>query len=137
MKKILNINSWLFILLLSISINAQDNKLLIQSKLNGRVVDEVTNEPVIGASVSIKGITHGVVTDIDGKFYFQTGQKFPYTIIISYIGYKKKEVYVDGSPVLVELKPDVQELNELVVVGYGKQSKKTSRVQLFRFLKRI
>jgi len=124
MKKILNINSWLFILLLSVSINAQDNKLLIQSKLNGRVVDEVTNEPVIGASVSIKGITHGVVTDIDGKFYFQTGQKFPYTIIISYIGYKKKEVYVDGSPVLVELKPDVQELNELVVVGYGKQSKK-------------
>ena len=92
MKKKLNILSWLSIFLISIGIQAQDAKPLIQSKLNGTVVDGITNEPIIGASINIKGTTHGVSTDLDGKFYFQTGQKFPYTLIVTYIGYKNKEV---------------------------------------------
>lgn len=124
MKKKLNILSWLSIFLISIGIQAQDAKPLIQSKLNGTIVDGITNEPIIGASINIKGTTHGVSTDLDGKFYFQTGQKFPYTLIVTYIGYKNKEVVVDGSPVLIKLAQDVQELNELVVVGYGTQKRK-------------
>ena len=52
-------------------------------ELEGIVVDQITNEPVIGASINIKGTTHAVQTDLDGKFYFQTGQKYPYTLIIS------------------------------------------------------
>ncbi|WP_241686615.1 carboxypeptidase-like regulatory domain-containing protein [Flavobacterium sp. YO12] len=92
MKKILNRYTWLCILLISIGINAQETKPLIQSKLEGTVIDAITKEPVIGASINIKGTTHGVVTDLDGKFFFQTGQKFPYTLVVSYLGYKKRKL---------------------------------------------
>jgi TonB-linked SusC/RagA family outer membrane protein len=125
MKKKFYILSWLSIFLISLTINAQQTIPLIQSKLEGTVVDQVTNLPIIGASINIKGTTHGVQTDLDGKFYFQTGQKFPYTLIISYVGYKLKEEIVNGSPVVIKLSPDVQELNELVIVGYGTQSRKS------------
>ena len=124
MKKYLNIYSLLFLLLLSAGINAQNTTPLIQSKLDGTVVDDVTNQPIIGASVIIKGTTHGVQTDAEGKFYFQTGQKFPYTLIVSYIGYKKAEVIVEKNPVTINLKEERQELDELVVVGYGSQKRK-------------
>ncbi|MEO8238188.1 MAG: TonB-dependent receptor [Flavobacterium sp.] len=124
MKKNLNIYSLLFLLLLSAEINAQNTTPLIQSKLDGTVVDDITNQPIIGASITIKGTTHGVVTDAEGKFYFQTGQKLPYTLIVSYIGYKKTEVIVEGNPVTISLKEERQELDELVVVGYGTQKRK-------------
>jgi len=124
MKKILNIYSLLFLLFFSAGINAQNTTPLIQSKLDGTVVDDITNQPIIGASITIKGTTHGVVTDAEGKFYFQTGQKFPYILIVSYIGYKKAEVVVDKNPVIIHLKEERQELDELVVVGYGTQKRK-------------
>ncbi|KAF2333847.1 SusC/RagA family TonB-linked outer membrane protein [Flavobacterium daemonense] len=124
MKKILKIYSILFLLLLTAGINAQNTTPLIQSKLDGTVVDAVTNQPIIGASVIIKGTTHGVQTDTEGKFYFQTGQKLPYTLIVTYIGYKKAEVVVDKNPVIINLKEERQELDELVVVGYGSQKRK-------------
>src|SRR4051812_624502 len=103
MKKILNTYTWLCILLISVGINAQETKPLIQSTLEGKVIDQITNDPIPGASVVIKGTTHSLVTDIEGNFYFQTGQKFPYTLVVSYIGYKKTEVRVDGSPVIIGL----------------------------------
>jgi TonB-linked SusC/RagA family outer membrane protein len=124
MKKYLNIYSLLFLLLLSAEINAQNTTPLIQSKLDGTVVDDLTNQPIIGASITIKGTTHGVITDSEGKFYFQTGQKFPYTLIVSYIGYKKAEIIVEKNPVTISLKEERQELDELVVVGYGTQKRK-------------
>nr|WP_294780807.1 TonB-dependent receptor [uncultured Flavobacterium sp.] len=124
MKKKLNIYIPLFLLLITAGINAQNTTPLIQSKLDGTVVDAITNQPIIGASVTIKGTTHGVVTDTEGKFYFQTGQKFPYTLIVSYIGYKKAEVIVEKNPVIINLKEERQELDELVVVGYGTQKRK-------------
>ena len=124
MKKKLNIYILLFLLLITAGIQAQNTTPLIQSKLDGTVVDDITNQPIIGASVTIKGTTHGVVTDAEGKFYFQTGQKFPYTLIVTYIGYKKIEVIVEKNPVIINLKEERQELDELVVVGYGTQKRK-------------
>ncbi|PBI86706.1 TonB dependent receptor [Flavobacterium sp. ACN2] len=124
MKKKLNIHILLFLLFLTAGIQAQNTTPLIQSKLDGTVVDDITNQPIIGASVTIKGTTHGVVTDAEGKFYFQTGQKFPYTLIVTYIGYKKIEVIVEKNPVIINLKEERQELDELVVVGYGTQKRK-------------
>ena len=123
MKKKFYIVSWFSIFLISLTITAQNSTLLIQSKLEGTVVDQLKNEPVIGASVNIKGTTHGVQTDLDGKFYFQTGQKLPYTLIVSYIGYQTKEIIVDGSPVVIKLTQIIQELDELVVIGYGTQKR--------------
>ena len=124
MKKKLNIYSLVILILLSIGINAQNTKPLIQSRLDGTVIDDNTNEPIVGATIAIKGITHSVISDAEGKFYFQTGQKFPYILVVSYIGYKKTEVIADGSPIIISLKKDLQELNELVVVGYGTQKKR-------------
>ncbi len=126
MKKILNRYTWLCILLISIGINAQETKPLIQSKLEGTVIDAVTKEPVIGASINIKGTTHGVVTDLDGKFFFQTGQKFPYTLIVSYLGYKKKEVVVNQNSVTIDLTEEQNVLSEVVVTALGITKEKKS-----------
>jgi TonB-linked SusC/RagA family outer membrane protein len=126
MKKKLNRYAWLCILLISIGVNAQETKPLIQSKLEGKVIDAVTKEPVIGASVNIKGTTHGVVTDVDGKFYFQTGQKLPYTLIVSYLGYKKAEVVANGNSVTISLTEEQNVLSEVVVTALGITKEKKS-----------
>ncbi|KAF2509457.1 SusC/RagA family TonB-linked outer membrane protein [Flavobacterium zhairuonense] len=126
MKKKLNSYILLCILLISIGVKAQETKPLIQSKLEGTVVDAVTKEPVIGASVNIKGTTHGVVTDLDGKFFFQTGQKFPYTLIISYLGYKKTEVVIQKNAVVIGLEQEQNALSEVVVTALGITKEKKS-----------
>jgi TonB-dependent SusC/RagA subfamily outer membrane receptor len=126
MKKKLNKYIWLCILLISIGVKAQETKPLIQSKLEGTVIDAVTKEPVIGASVNIKGTTHGVQTDLDGRFYFQTGQKFPYTLIVSYLGYKKSEVVVNANLVTIDLTQEQNQLSEVVVTALGISKEKKS-----------
>ncbi|MET4138393.1 TonB-dependent receptor [Pedobacter sp. UYP1] len=103
---------------------AQDNQPLINSTLVGRVLDDKTKEALPGVLVQIKGTTHKVATDDKGRFNFKTGQKFPYTLIISFIGYEKLELNVDGSPVEILLKEATNNLNDVVVVGYGTQRRK-------------
>ncbi|SCC51451.1 TonB-linked outer membrane protein, SusC/RagA family [Chitinophaga costaii] len=99
---------------------------IINSKLEGKVVDERTGDPLPGAVVIIKSTTHAVSTDASGNFRFATGQKFPYVLIVSYIGYKKQEVVVNGGPVTVRLAENVNELSEIVVNDtYSSQSKKS------------
>ncbi len=126
MKKKLKRYAWLCILLITIGVNAQETKPLIQSKLEGTVVDAVTKEPIIGASVTIQGTTHGVVTDTDGKFYFQTGQKFPYVLLVSYLGYKKQEVVVDKNAIVINLAEEQNALSEVVVTALGISKEKKS-----------
>lgn len=126
MKKKLNRYAFLCILLISIGIKAQETKPLIQSKLDGTVIDAVTKEPIIGASINIKGTTHGAVTDFDGKFHFQTGQKLPYTLIVSFLGYKKAEIVVNSNPVTVSLTEEQNALSEVVVTALGITKEKKS-----------
>ncbi len=97
---------------------------LINSTLRGTVIDARTKTTLPGAIVQLQGTTHKASTDSEGKFNFITGQKFPYTIIVSYIGYKTKEVVVDGSPVEVSLEESINQLGEIIVVGYGTQERK-------------
>ena len=96
---------------------------LINSRLEGLVLDSATKQPIPGVVVHIKGTTHAVSTDQKGKFSFITGQKFPYTLIVTFIGYKTKEVIADGSPITIQLAENVSILNDVVVVGYGTQKK--------------
>ncbi len=126
MKKKLNRYAYLCILLISIGVKAQETKPLIQSKLEGIVIDAVTKEPVIGASINIKGTTHGVQTDFDGKFYFQTGQKFPYTLIVSFLGYKRLETVVNQNSVVIEITQEQNALSEVVVTALGISKEKKS-----------
>jgi TonB-linked SusC/RagA family outer membrane protein len=128
-KLILNsIPVLLFVLFILLSQNAEaqvKTTPLINSTLDGRVLDAITQETLPGAVVHIEGTTHEVATDNDGKFSFVTGQKFPYTLIVSYIGYERTLVVVDGSPVEIKLKPTVNQLSDVVIVGYGTQSRKS------------
>ncbi|WP_394772874.1 SusC/RagA family TonB-linked outer membrane protein [Flavobacterium sp.] len=126
MKKKLNRYIGLCILLISVGIKAQETKPLIQSKLEGTVIDAVTKDPIIGASVNIKGTTHGVVTDFDGKFFFQTGQKLPYTLVVSYLGYKKTEIVATENSVVVSLTEEPNALSEVVVTALGISKEKKS-----------
>lgn len=92
---------------------------------NGSVsgVVEDTYGPVIGASVIIKGSTTGTVTDLDGKFTLN-GVKKGDLIQISYIGYTTQTLKFTGQSVIrIDLKEDTQNLEEVVVVGYGSQKK--------------
>lgn len=115
--------AWLGFVLFTSTLSAQSNPATINSTLHGVVLDEKTKEPVIGATVQIKGTTHGVVTDVDGKFYFQTGQILPYTLIISNLSYKTKEVIAETDNISITIAEDAKQLNEFVVVGYGTQKK--------------
>ncbi len=124
MKKKLFVQFLLAILLIPTVMIAQNADATINSTLAGRVLDEKTSEPLIGASVQIKGTTHGVITDADGKFYFKTGQKLPYTLIINYIGYELKEVLANTNTITVSLQTNAKQLSEIVVVGYGTQERK-------------
>lgn len=115
--------SFLFICL-SVLVQAQETKPLINSTLSGVVLDSLTKEPLPGALVQIQGVTHNASTDENGKFSFVTGQKFPYTLIISYIGYDKKTIVANNAQIKILLKPSFNQLNDVVVVGYTTQQRR-------------
>jgi TonB-linked SusC/RagA family outer membrane protein len=102
---------------------AQQTPPQINSSLTGTVIDSKTKETLIGAVVHIQGTTHEVSTDKNGSFSFITGQKFPYTLIVSFVGYERATVVVSGGPVTVSLKESSNQLNDVIVVGYGTQKK--------------
>jgi iron complex outermembrane receptor protein len=111
-----------FTLLLILAVSSstafgQQVKSTINSTLSGQVLDEKTKQPVPGVSLFIKGTTHGVITDAEGHFYFQTGQKFPYLLVISFVGYQKQEYVAEGTPVTIYIKEENKELEEIVVTS--------------------
>ena len=111
-RKILTI---LLVLFLSASAYAQ------QITVKGTVKDQ-TGEPAIGANVLIKGTSNGVITDVDGKFELSTDKNA--VLVISYVGYANQEVQVTGKPLMIILKEDSELLDEVVVLGYGANSRK-------------
>ena len=87
------------------------------------VVKDTSGEPVIGASVKVKGSnTTGTVTSIDGDFSLNGVQKGQ-TLVITYIGCDPQEIKWTGQTLDIVLKDNSQSLNEVVVVGYGTQKK--------------
>ena len=96
---------------------SQQTKSVINSTLSGQVFDENTKQPIPGVSIYIKGTTHGVITDAEGHFYFQTGQRFPLRLVLSFIGFQKQEYVAEGTPVAIFLKEETKELDEIVVTS--------------------
>lgn len=81
-------------------------------------VKEDSNEPAIGASVIVSGTTNGVVTDINGRYTIKA--KKGQVLVFNYLGFKEEKVMLTGQTIVdIKLKPDVNLLDELVVVGYG------------------
>ena len=91
-------------------------------KVKGQVVDQ-TGEPLIGATVRVKGSQSGSVTDFDGNFEIDAASDA--TLVVSYIGYKDREIAVRGRAVIdtIQLESDDNMLEQVVVVGYGVQKK--------------
>lgn len=96
-----------------------------QSMLTGTVLDE-NQVPLPGATVVVKGTSNGVATDFDGNFSIElTGSND--ILLVSYIGYIKKEVDVTGkSATIISLEPDSQQLDEVVVTALGIEREKKS-----------
>ena len=86
------------------------------------VVKDATGEPIIGATVSVKGTKNATVTNLDGNFTL-SGVNKGTTIVFSYIGFVNSEIKWDGKSLDVTLAEDTQGLEEVVVVGYGTQKK--------------
>ncbi len=92
-------------------------------KVTGTIIDAATSEPLIGVNISIEGTTKGVISDIYGKYSIEV-QDDNATLVFSYIGYESFKIKVAGqSNINVKLAPNIRNLEEVVVVGYGSQKK--------------
>jgi len=91
-------------------------------KVSGQVVDQ-DGEALIGATIKIKGAQTGVITDFDGNFSIDAPANA--TLVVSYVGYKDREIAVRGRAVLepIQMESDAMMLEQVVVVGYGVQKK--------------
>ena len=90
-------------------------------KVTGTVTD-AKGEPLLGVNVVVKGTTNGTITDLDGKYSLEVEPNS--ILVVSYIGYVSQQIPASGSVVNVTLKEDTQNLDEVIVVGYGTQQKK-------------
>lgn len=94
--------------------------------IRGVVSDAVTGEPLVGATVSLKGETVGTITDYDGNYELELpdGKGDP-VLVVSYLGYiALEEPAGNRTEADFQLHPDAAELEEVVVVGYGTQSRR-------------
>jgi len=105
----------------TVSLSAQTQQNAAQIRVTGTVLDD-SGQPMIGASVLVKGTTTGVVTDQDGKYELNVPSGS--TIEVSYIGFTSKDISVTKAGAYdVTLSADNDLLSEVVVVGYGTQKK--------------
>ncbi|MEO1450035.1 MAG: carboxypeptidase-like regulatory domain-containing protein [Bacteroidota bacterium] len=90
--------------------------------VNGRVMDETSGDPVIGASVIIQGSTRGMLTGDDGQFSLNATRGD--TLTIRFLGYESVNIVAQNSePIEVLLQSSNTTLDEVVVIGYGAQRK--------------
>jgi len=94
-----------------------------QKKISGTVKDGETSSGLPGVTIQVKGTTKGTVTDVDGKYSIDANDGG--TLVFSSVGYVSQEVAVGSSSVIdVTLAADVKTLGEIIVTGYGSQSKR-------------
>lgn len=107
-----------------------DNNLIViiperqGNKITGTVTDASTGEPLIGVNILIEGTNQGAITDVNGRFSLDV-PNLNINLVFSYIGYTSQVVALNGRTTFdIELVSDVQTLEEIVVIGYGTQSKR-------------
>ena len=105
------------------NMKVSDASMSQQKEMCSGVVLDAVGEPVIGASVLVKGTTNGTITDLDGNFQLANVNKGD-VIEVSFIGFTTVSVTYNGQKSLkVTLKEDKKTLDEVVVVGFGTQKK--------------
>lgn len=118
MYKFFNLNK--INLLLAIFLCCGQIVLAQKVSVNSTIVD-ITNEPIIGATILEKGTSNGTVSDYDGNFTLDVGVES--TIQISYVGYTPIELNVNNVPNLIVMHEDEATLDEVIVTGYTTQRK--------------
>ncbi len=99
------------------------NTPLINAQIKGTLRDKASKEPVVGASVTIRGTTNGAISDINGEFSLTTGQTLPFTLIIRSVGYKTLEFLAESNNVNIELTSSEASLQEVVVTSRRRAEK--------------
>ena len=94
-----------------------------QTKISGKISGNDNNEPLVGASVVAQGTSIGTVSDLDGNFSLEVPAKTT-TLVVSFVGYRLQEVAIKNQTVINVTMEVNTNLNEVVVVGYGTQTKK-------------
>ncbi len=89
--------------------------------VSGKITDAETGDGLPGVNVVIEGTSIGVVSDLEGNYSISTSETH-FNLVFSYIGYETQVIAVDGKSIInVSLLPDLRQLQEFVVVGYGIQ----------------
>lgn len=96
-----------------------------QRTITGTVVDSASGKPIPGASIRVKGMTRGIAADSNGVFTIRVSNTARPVLIVSGTGYSPFEVTASGGMINVRLSPANQQLNDVVVIGYGTQKKAT------------
>ena len=92
-----------------------------QITVKGTVKDG-SGQPLMGASVLVKGTSHGTAVDFDGNFELKVDKGV--TLVVSSVGYKSREVAAKAGTMNIVLQEDMQQLEDVVVIGYGAIKKK-------------
>ena len=92
------------------------------SKVSGLVIGAEDGEPVIGASIVVKGTGMGTITDVDGKFVIENLPSSAKTLVVSYVGMTTQEVTIHPF-VKVTMQSDAEVLEAVVITGYGSAKK--------------
>ncbi|HBL76342.1 MAG: hypothetical protein A2W90_08385 [Bacteroidetes bacterium GWF2_42_66] len=91
--------------------------------LSGKITDQSTGEALPGVTIVIKGTTTGTISDFDGNYSIQVEKGV--TVLFSYVGYLSQEIQIENQSTLnVSLKSDIEQIEEVMVVGYGIQKKR-------------
>lgn len=105
-------------ILLPISVVAQS------STVSGTVTDEETGEPLVGVSILVEETNTGTTTNIDGEYEINIPEEGT-TLVFTFVGFQEVRENIDGRSVIdVQMSEDLQQLDELVVVGFGRESRR-------------
>jgi TonB-linked outer membrane protein, SusC/RagA family len=92
--------------------------------VTGVVISSEDNQPVVGASISVKGTKLGRITDVDGKFSISGVPNSAKTLVVTYVGMQPQEVAIKSGVIRIVLEPDSKMLQEVVVTGMQKMDKR-------------
>ena len=111
-----------FLLFMSVCMLTFGQVLAQSQTISGTVLNAADDEPVIGASVQVKGTSRGTITDVDGKFSIEAEPNA--VLVVSFIGMGTREVPAQNG-IVINLSEDTKQLDEVMVVAFGTATKKS------------